>query len=172
MYDTDLTLCGCVQDWVVSHKRAGVQPVISNPSRQIMRLLEKAHIPELIGEEYITVRMADAVALCQVRPAASLEPCSASSALLLLPAVSTEYLLDDFRAEGLSAATLSSVLLSVSAVRSGCVHPRDTCKGLLLSSAWLCSRVRWYLFGSLLPGAPAMAWPKHHCSLLWRRACL
>ncbi len=55
------------QDWVVSHKRAGIQPVISNPSRQIMRLLEKAHIPEVIGEEYITVRMADAVALCQVR---------------------------------------------------------------------------------------------------------
>ena len=85
--DTDLALCGCVQDWVVSHKRAGVQPVISNPSRQIMRLLEKAHIPELIGEEYITVRMADAVALCQVRPAAFLESCSAFSALLLLPAV-------------------------------------------------------------------------------------
>lgn len=50
----------------MSHKKAGIQPVISNPSRQIMRLLEKAHIPELIGEEYITVRMADAVALCQV----------------------------------------------------------------------------------------------------------
>lgn len=60
-----------LQDWVVSHKRAGIQPVISNPSRQIMRLLEKAHIPEIIGEEYITVRMADAVAVCQVRSTSS-----------------------------------------------------------------------------------------------------
>ncbi|KAK9915884.1 hypothetical protein WJX75_005651 [Coccomyxa subellipsoidea] len=63
--DIDASAVHFFKDWVVSHKRAGVQPVISNPSRQIMRLLEKAHIPELIGEEYITVRMADAVALCQ-----------------------------------------------------------------------------------------------------------
>ena len=31
-----------------------------------MRLLEKAHIPQLIGEEYITVRVNDAVLLCKV----------------------------------------------------------------------------------------------------------
>ncbi len=43
-----------------------MQPVLSNPSRQVMRLLEKAHIPQLIGEEYITVRVNDAVLLCKV----------------------------------------------------------------------------------------------------------
>ncbi|EIE25728.1 sulfate permease [Coccomyxa subellipsoidea C-169] len=65
--DIDASAVHFFKDWVISHKRAGIQPVISNPSRQIMRLLEKAHIPEIIGEEYITVRMADAVAVCQVR---------------------------------------------------------------------------------------------------------
>ena len=54
------------QDWITSHKKRGIQPVISNPSRQVMHLLEKAGIPELIGEEYITVRVNDAVLMCQV----------------------------------------------------------------------------------------------------------
>ena len=56
----------CLQDWIRQHKDKGIQPVISNPSRQVMRLLEKAHIPQLIGEEYITVRVNDAVLLCRV----------------------------------------------------------------------------------------------------------
>ena len=55
-----------LQDWIRQHKDKGIQPVISNPSRQVMRLLEKAHIPQLIGEEYITVRVNDAVLLCKV----------------------------------------------------------------------------------------------------------
>ena len=55
-----------LQDWITSHKKRGIQPVISNPSRQVMHLLEKAGIPELIGEEYITVRVNDAVLMCQV----------------------------------------------------------------------------------------------------------
>ena len=54
------------QDWIKQHKEKGVQPVISNPSREVMRLLEKAHIPQLIGDEYITVRVNDAVLLCKV----------------------------------------------------------------------------------------------------------
>jgi hypothetical protein len=55
-----------LQDWIRQHKDRGIQPVISNPSRQVMRLLERAHIPQLIGEEYITVRVNDAVLLCKV----------------------------------------------------------------------------------------------------------
>ena len=58
---------GCLQTWIRSHKKAGIQPVISNPSRQAMHLLTKAGIPELIGEQFITVRVNDAVLLCQVR---------------------------------------------------------------------------------------------------------
>ncbi len=54
------------QDWIRSHKKAGIQPVISNPSRQAMHLLTKAGIPELIGEQFITVRVNDAVLMCQV----------------------------------------------------------------------------------------------------------
>ena len=54
------------QDWIKQHKEKGVQPVISNPSREVMRLLEKARIPQLIGDEYITVRVNDAVLLCKV----------------------------------------------------------------------------------------------------------
>ncbi len=57
----------CRQDWIRQHKDKGIQPVISNPSRQVMRLLEKAHIPQLIGEEFITVRVNDAVLLCKVQ---------------------------------------------------------------------------------------------------------
>ncbi len=55
------------QDWINQHKKAGVQPVISNPSRQAMHLLTKAGIPDLIGEQFITVRVNDAVLLCQAR---------------------------------------------------------------------------------------------------------
>ena len=54
-----------MQDWIKQHKDRGVQPVLSNPSRQVMRLLEKANVPQLIGEEYITVRVNDAVLLCK-----------------------------------------------------------------------------------------------------------
>ena len=65
-----------LQDWITQHKKRGIQPVISNPSRQVMHLLEKAGIPELIGEEYITVRVNDAVLMCQVsaRPALRAAP--------------------------------------------------------------------------------------------------
>lgn len=64
-----------MQDWIRQHKDKGIQPVISNPSRQVMRLLEKAHIPQLIGEEYITVRVNDAVLLCRVHIFLSVAVC-------------------------------------------------------------------------------------------------
>ena len=60
------TMVAVAQDWIRQHKEKGVQPVISNPSREVMRLLEKARIPQLIGDEYITVRVNDAVLLCKV----------------------------------------------------------------------------------------------------------
>ena len=66
------------QDWIRQHKEKGVQPVISNPSREVMRLLEKAHIPQLIGDEYITVRVNDAVLLCKVA-ARPQDPCLGST---------------------------------------------------------------------------------------------
>ncbi|CAL5218904.1 g648 [Coccomyxa viridis] len=65
VYDVDASAIHFFKDWIKQHKDKGVQPVLSNPSRQVMRLLEKAHIPQLIGEEYITVRVNDAVLLCK-----------------------------------------------------------------------------------------------------------
>ena len=82
------TMVAVVQDWIKQHKEKGVQPVISNPSREVMRLLEKAHIPQLIGDEYITVRVNDAVLLCKVPPRPQ-DPCLDSaqcSASCVLPA--------------------------------------------------------------------------------------
>ena len=55
------------QDWIKEHKERGIQPVFANPSRQVVRLMRAAGLHDLIGEEFITVRMNDAVLLCQVR---------------------------------------------------------------------------------------------------------
>ena len=52
----------------MEHKSRGIQPVFANPSRQVVRVMRSAGLPELIGEEFITVRMNDAVLLCQVLP--------------------------------------------------------------------------------------------------------
>ena len=56
-----------MQEWIEEHKSRGIQPVFANPSRQVVRVMRSAGLPELIGEEFITVRMNDAVLLCQVR---------------------------------------------------------------------------------------------------------
>ena len=55
-----------MQEWIEEHKSRGIQPVFANPSHQVVRVMRSAGLPELIGEEYITVRMNDAVLLCQV----------------------------------------------------------------------------------------------------------
>ncbi len=55
------------QDWIKDHKARGIQPVFANPSRQVVRLMRAAGLHDLIGEDFITVRMNDAVLLCQAR---------------------------------------------------------------------------------------------------------
>ena len=60
-------MLAAAQDWIKEHKERGVQPVFANPSRQVVRLMRAAGLHDLIGEEFITVRMNDAVLLCQVR---------------------------------------------------------------------------------------------------------
>jgi len=45
-----------------------VQPVIANPCRTVVRQLNSAKFQDLIGSQFIVVRMADAVHLCQVPP--------------------------------------------------------------------------------------------------------
>lgn len=55
-----------MQDWIADHKARGIQPVLANPSRTVLAQLEHAAIPELIGREYVSVRIQDAVSLCQV----------------------------------------------------------------------------------------------------------
>ena len=46
-----------------------MQPVIANPCRTVVRQLNSAKIQEKIGSQFIVVRMADAVRLCQVQSA-------------------------------------------------------------------------------------------------------
>ena len=60
-------MLAAAQDWIKEHKERGIQPVFANPSRQVVRLMRAAGLHDLIGEEFITVRMNDAVLLCQVR---------------------------------------------------------------------------------------------------------
>ena len=48
-------------------KARNIQPVFANPSRKVVRLLQNAKLPAIIGEDFITVRMNDAVLLCQVK---------------------------------------------------------------------------------------------------------
>ena len=56
-----------MQDWIDGHRRDGVQPVFANPSRTVVRQLNSAGMQDIIGAQFIVVRMADAVRLCQVR---------------------------------------------------------------------------------------------------------
>ena len=44
-----------------------MQPVFANPSHKVVRLMRAAGLHDLVGEEFITVRMNDAVLLCQAR---------------------------------------------------------------------------------------------------------
>lgn len=56
-----------MQDWIDGHRKEGVQPVFANPSRTVVRQLNSAGLQDIIGPQFIVVRMADAVRLCQVR---------------------------------------------------------------------------------------------------------
>ena len=60
--------CPPLQDWIKDHKSRNIQTVLANPSRQVLRQLEVAGIPELLGREFVCVRMHDAVTMCQVGP--------------------------------------------------------------------------------------------------------
>lgn len=53
------------QEWVRNLKANSIQPVFSNPARQVVRLFEAARLPQIIGEEFMSVRMHDAVTYCQ-----------------------------------------------------------------------------------------------------------
>ena len=68
-------LLALLQICIKQVKSSGLQPVISNPCRQVMRLLERARIPEFIGEDFITVWVNDAVILAKVLPRTELSSC-------------------------------------------------------------------------------------------------
>lgn len=55
----------CSQEWVRNLKANSIQPVFANPARQVVRLLEAASLPKIIGEDFISVRIHDAVTYCQ-----------------------------------------------------------------------------------------------------------
>lgn len=54
-----------LQEWVRNLKANKIQPVFANPCRQVVRLFEAARLPQVIGEEFISVRIHDAVTYCQ-----------------------------------------------------------------------------------------------------------
>ena len=58
-------VCECFQEWVRNLKANQIQPVFANPARQVVRLFEAARLPQVIGEEFISVRIHDAVTYCQ-----------------------------------------------------------------------------------------------------------
>lgn len=66
------SLWAFVQEWVRNLKANSIQPVFANPARQVQRLMEAAQLPQIIGEEFISVRIHDAVTYCQVCIAPSL----------------------------------------------------------------------------------------------------
>lgn len=63
--DIDASAVHFLQDWITQHQKRGVQPVFANPSRLVVRLLERSGIPKMVGEEFISVRVHDAVQYCQ-----------------------------------------------------------------------------------------------------------
>ena len=63
--DSSLMLTWYLQEWVRNLKANNIQPVFSNPARQVVRLFEAARLPQVIGEEFMSVRMHDAVTYCQ-----------------------------------------------------------------------------------------------------------
>ena len=54
-----------IQEWVRNLKANNIQPVFANPARQVVRLFEAARLPQVIGEEFISVRIHDAITYCQ-----------------------------------------------------------------------------------------------------------
>ena len=60
-----LTVLWRLQEWVRNLKANNIQPVFANPCRQVVRLFEAARLPQVIGEEFISVRIHDAVTYCQ-----------------------------------------------------------------------------------------------------------
>ena len=54
-----------LQEWVRNLRANNIQPVFANPCRQVVRLFEAASLPKIIGEEFISVRIHDAVTYCQ-----------------------------------------------------------------------------------------------------------
>lgn len=63
--DVDASAIHFLQDWIQGHMKSGVQPVIANPCRTVVRQLNSARFQDIIGSQFIVVRMADAVRLCQ-----------------------------------------------------------------------------------------------------------
>ncbi|KAL3138605.1 hypothetical protein ABBQ32_006371 [Trebouxia sp. C0010 RCD-2024] len=63
--DIDASAVHFLMEWVRNLKANSIQPVFSNPARQVVRLFEAARLPQVIGEEFMSVRMHDAVTYCQ-----------------------------------------------------------------------------------------------------------
>ena len=83
-----------------------------------MRLLEKAHIPQLIGEEYITVRVNDAVLLCKA--SSSTPPYTKGIPTQILSVDSSVHLapihhrlLDQLQSRSFPSCTQNPVFLSI-----------------------------------------------------------
>ncbi|KAK9819516.1 hypothetical protein WJX74_003191 [Apatococcus lobatus] len=65
--DIDASAVHWLKDWIVDLKERSMQPVLANPSKQVMRLLNNANLTPLLGEEFIFVRAHDAVQHCTER---------------------------------------------------------------------------------------------------------
>lgn len=63
--DIDASAVYFLMEWVRNLKANNIQPVFANPARQVVRLFEAARLPQIIGEEFISVRIHDAVTYCQ-----------------------------------------------------------------------------------------------------------
>ncbi|DBA70951.1 TPA: hypothetical protein ACH3X2_011394 [Trebouxia sp. C0005] len=63
--DIDASAVHFLMEWVRNLKANNIQPVFANPCRQVVRLFEAASLPKIIGEEFISVRIHDAVTYCQ-----------------------------------------------------------------------------------------------------------
>ena len=48
----------CMQDWIVDLKERSMQPVLTNPCKQVMRLLNNANLTPLLGAFFHPAQLA------------------------------------------------------------------------------------------------------------------
>ena len=60
----DATGIHALEGWIENFAENGTQMVMCNPSSKVIKALETAGVPDMLGRDYIFVTVHDAVAFC------------------------------------------------------------------------------------------------------------